>query len=174
MNRPLATTRNARCLTHSRRGSRNSTMKKSREILTSRHSWTWSSRGVGLRAHIPIVLLADSFAELNRMIVDFVIQFHAWASSRPRHERNVTARRLEGQINDILKTEEEQGTSHSQSVLGMPCHHALTLVSRSYTTVSPFSLSSPLPRVERTREFLLQSALQMRQALAAISRGLPP
>ena len=137
MDRPLATTRTARCLTYSRRGSRNLTMNKSREILMSRHSGTWSSRGVGRRAHIPTVLLADLFAELNRMIVDLVIQFHAWASARPRHERNVTARRLEGQINDILTTEEEQGTSYSPSVLGMPCHHALTLVSRSYSTVSP-------------------------------------
>ena len=71
------------------------------------------------------------------------------------------------QINGILKTEAEQGTSSVRCYFGMPCRYA------SCSVLSFASCCIVLPAVcllELSREYLFRSVMQIRQILAA----LPP
>jgi hypothetical protein len=82
------------------------------------------------------------------MLLDLVIETHAWASSRPKHESTATTQKFEKRIDDIIRVEQEQGNG---------C----------------FSLSSihltSAPSVDSTRERLNDFLNRMRTALAALS-----
>ena len=45
------------------------------------------------------------------MILDLMLDFHAWSTCRPTHESDMTADKLEKDINGIMETEKEQGRS---------------------------------------------------------------
>lgn len=45
------------------------------------------------------------------MILDLMLNFHAWSTARPTHESDATADKLEKDINSIMETEKEQGRS---------------------------------------------------------------
>jgi hypothetical protein len=69
--------------------------------------------------------------ELTKMIVDLLIQYHAWATARPKHEMKLSAARLEKNINVVLTVEQEQGMSsassyHISHFVGRPISRALT------------------------------------------------
>lgn len=49
------------------------------------------------------------FSELNDMLLDLVIEFHAWASARPAHEREKMSECLEKEINSVIEKEKQQG-----------------------------------------------------------------
>lgn len=62
--------------------------------------------------------------ELSKMMIELMIEFHAWSTSRPVHESDRTADALEKEISGIMETELEQGrspesTSHI-SFIGRP------------------------------------------------------
>ncbi|KAK0220212.1 hypothetical protein IW262DRAFT_1482755 [Armillaria fumosa] len=87
--------------------------------------------------------------ELSAMLLDVMLETHAWASARPKHESHVAVQKFEKKISQVMEVEKEQGTS-------------------------PFSLSS-LPSVifEQTRERLNEFVGRMKTALAALT-GLGP
>jgi hypothetical protein len=45
------------------------------------------------------------------MLLDVIIETHAWASARPKHEAAMESQKLEEQISHIIATEREQGMS---------------------------------------------------------------
>ncbi|KIM46862.1 hypothetical protein M413DRAFT_63680 [Hebeloma cylindrosporum] len=49
--------------------------------------------------------------DLSNMLLDVIIETHAWASARPKHEAAVESQKLEEQISHIIATEREQGMS---------------------------------------------------------------
>jgi hypothetical protein len=60
-----------------------------------------------------------------------LIQYHAWATARPKHEMKLSAARLEKNINVVLTVEQEQGMSsassyHISHFVGRPTFRALT------------------------------------------------
>ncbi|KAK0458776.1 uncharacterized protein EV420DRAFT_1230020, partial [Desarmillaria tabescens] len=83
--------------------------------------------------------------ELSAMLLDVVLETHAWASARPKHESQVAVQKFEKKISQVMEVEKEQG-------------------------MSPFSLSS-LPSVifEQTRERLNEFVSRMKTALAALT-----
>ncbi|KAI0346508.1 hypothetical protein BDW22DRAFT_1352610 [Trametopsis cervina] len=46
--------------------------------------------------------------ELSRMIIELMLEFHAWSTSRPAHESDKMADTLEKDINAIMEKEQEQ------------------------------------------------------------------
>lgn len=49
------------------------------------------------------------FSELNDMLLNLVIEFQAWASARPVHEREKMTDCLEKEINSVIEKEKQQG-----------------------------------------------------------------
>ena len=75
-----------------------------------------------LRDHVCLNLLS----ELGNMLIELILEFHAWAAARPSHESVNTAEALEKGINAIIQAEKEQGRSslslpRSQSFVGRQC-----------------------------------------------------
>ncbi|KAK0480596.1 hypothetical protein IW261DRAFT_1607218 [Armillaria novae-zelandiae] len=87
--------------------------------------------------------------ELSAMLLDVMLETHAWASARPKHESQVAVQKFEKKISQVMEVEKEQGAS-------------------------PFSLQS-LPSVifvlftEQTRERLNEFVGRMKTALAALT-----
>ncbi|KAI0703719.1 hypothetical protein BC835DRAFT_1262355 [Cytidiella melzeri] len=53
--------------------------------------------------------------KLSKMIIELMLELHAWSTSRPTQESDSTADTLEKEINGIMETEKEQGRSLSLS-----------------------------------------------------------
>ena len=45
------------------------------------------------------------------MLLELMLDFHAWSSARPMHESDKTADALEKEINELMETEKDQGMS---------------------------------------------------------------
>ncbi|KAK0445230.1 hypothetical protein EV421DRAFT_347733 [Armillaria borealis] len=45
------------------------------------------------------------------MLLDVVLEAHAWASSRPKHASQITVSKFEKKISQVTEVEKEQGTS---------------------------------------------------------------
>ncbi|PIL23464.1 hypothetical protein GSI_14775 [Ganoderma sinense ZZ0214-1] len=90
------------------------------------------------------------FAEkLNTMLLELIIDFHAWAAARPAHEGEKMADLLEKEVKTLRDAEKEQGTS-------------------------PLSSPSPPPSasvsvVEQTRQRLHDFITRIKLALAALT-----
>lgn len=52
------------------------------------------------------------------MIIELMLEFNAWSTSRPTRESDFTADFLEKEVNDIMEIEKEQGRSLNSSVYG--------------------------------------------------------
>ncbi|KAF8889700.1 hypothetical protein BD779DRAFT_326329 [Infundibulicybe gibba] len=87
-------------------------------------------------------------AELSSMILDTLIESHAWSVGRPKSESLNVERDLEPKINSIIEIEKEQGMS---------------------TPLHPYRFSSTI--VEKTRAQLNQFVIQMKSALATLTSG---
>ena len=115
-------------------------------------------------------------SELNTMLLELIIEFHAWASVRPTHESEKMADVLEKEIKALRHAEAEQGTSPA------------------FAPASPSRPSSPGPfsvfgrrafgcavymrlterfGSEKTRQRLHEFITRIRLALAALT-GLAP
>ncbi|KAJ8082852.1 hypothetical protein PM082_008709 [Marasmius tenuissimus] len=46
--------------------------------------------------------------ELGTMLLDLILETHAWSSARPRHESQMAVQKLEQKITDVLEVEKEQ------------------------------------------------------------------
>ncbi|KAJ3516758.1 hypothetical protein NLJ89_g919 [Agrocybe chaxingu] len=93
--------------------------------------------------------------ELSAMLLDCMLEFHAWSSARPKHEASLASQSLEEQISQIMETEKQQGMS-------------------SPTPSSSSSLRSFYRHriVERTRAKLGEFVERMKTALAALTSAL--
>ena len=134
--------------------------------------------------------------ELSNMLLDAIMETHAWASARPKHEAMMESQKLEEQISHIISTESEQGMSspaHSSSssffrvrFVGMP-HSVMAFLQilRCYNldpdhsfVLCAWSLDFPLliffcfgTITERTRERLGDFVRRMKTALAALTES---
>ncbi|KAJ3797128.1 hypothetical protein GGU11DRAFT_816671 [Lentinula aff. detonsa] len=89
--------------------------------------------------------------ELGTLLLDAILETHAWAAARPKFESHLTVQRLENKISDVMEVESTQGMSQSSS-------NAL------------HSLSSwPALLFERTRQDLNEFVIRMKSALAALT-----
>lgn len=61
------------------------------------------------------------------MLIELMIEFHAWSTSRPAQESDTTADKLEKVIKDVMETEKEQGRSSTSplpiTLVGRPIFH---------------------------------------------------
>jgi hypothetical protein len=47
--------------------------------------------------------------EINKALLDLVLEFHAWAAAKPAREHEKTTELLEKEVNSIIEKEKEQG-----------------------------------------------------------------
>ena len=83
-------------------------------------------------AHILTILV-----EIISLLLDALIETHAWATARPKHEDIVTAERFEQKISGIMDMEKEQGmllplpssssSSLSSGMLGNSVHRVILI-----------------------------------------------
>ncbi|GLB42352.1 hypothetical protein LshimejAT787_1103670 [Lyophyllum shimeji] len=52
--------------------------------------------------------------ELSSMLLDAIIETHAWASTRPKHESSLAAQSIEQKIVSVMETEKEQDKTRQQ------------------------------------------------------------
>uniref|UniRef100_A0A8H7XV87 Uncharacterized protein n=1 Tax=Psilocybe cubensis TaxID=181762 RepID=A0A8H7XV87_PSICU len=93
--------------------------------------------------------------ELSNMLLNAILETHAWASARPKHEAAMESQNLEDQISNIMSTEREQG-----------------MCSPTPSISSSFSMSSSfirLPIIEKTRAKLADFVRKMKTAIAALT-----
>lgn len=67
----------------------------------------------------PTYTLSDAFfctVELSTMLLDVILETHAWSVARPKHESQIAVLRLEKRISDVMATEKEQGMSSSNTL----------------------------------------------------------
>ena len=43
------------------------------------------------------------------MLLDVILECHAWSSARPKHETQASARKIEEKITAVMNVEQEQG-----------------------------------------------------------------
>lgn len=60
-------------------------------------------------------LFISVFPELKHEMIDFLVMYHAWTTSRFQYEKDIAAKTLEEKLNDVTETEREQGRSQSRS-----------------------------------------------------------
>lgn len=53
--------------------------------------------------------------DLSEMLLDVILETHAWAAARPKHERQSEVQKLENKISEVMETEKEQGMCSSES-----------------------------------------------------------
>ncbi|KAF9568685.1 hypothetical protein CPC08DRAFT_678984 [Agrocybe pediades] len=95
--------------------------------------------------------------ELCDMLLNVLLETHAWARARPKHEATREGRLLEDQIGQIMETEREQGMCSSSPT-------------PSSSSASSYLLGSAF--VEQTRQKLGDFVDKMKKALAALTSGI--
>ena len=53
--------------------------------------------------------------DLSNMLLDVILETHAWAAARPKHEHQLEVHKLENQISEVMEREKEQGMCSSES-----------------------------------------------------------
>ncbi|KAM5533985.1 hypothetical protein V8D89_012305 [Ganoderma adspersum] len=101
---------------------------------------------------------AEFLEKLNTMLLELIIDFHAWSAARPAHEGEKMADLLEKEVKTLRDAEKEQGTSAP---------------SPSPSPPPPPSPSASLSVVEQTRQRLHDFITRIKLALAALT-GLGP
>lgn len=105
------------------------------------------------------------------MLLDLMLEFHAWSTARPAHESDVTADALENEVKAVMELEKEQGMfspSPSLSLVGRPVFStdrhtpsSCPLRTRELIYASCFK--------ERTRQRLNEFVTRIKLALAALT-----
>ncbi|KIK68568.1 hypothetical protein GYMLUDRAFT_114669, partial [Collybiopsis luxurians FD-317 M1] len=88
----------------------------------------------------------DAKFEQGTMLLDVILETHAWASARPKFESQLAVQKLENKISDVIEVEKTQGMSESSS-----------------------SSFWPALLFEQTRQSLNEFVTRMRTALAALT-----
>jgi len=72
--------------------------------------------------------------ELSSMLLDIILETHAWASARPKHEAAMETQKLEEHVSRVI--EKEQGmSSPAPSFSSSPLH--VTIIVLSWPFASP-------------------------------------
>ncbi|KAJ3788495.1 hypothetical protein GGU10DRAFT_286195 [Lentinula aff. detonsa] len=90
--------------------------------------------------------------ELGTLLLDAILETHAWAAARPKFESHLTVQRLENKISDVMEVESTQGMAFAPDVL----FPIITLYSAYHL-------------IERTRQDLNEFVIRMKSALAALT-----
>ena len=110
------------------------------------------------------------FVELNDMLLGLMLELHAWSSSRPTHERDATAAKLDEEMLAVPNLENEQGRSlvllPSQSLVGRRCS---TVSSVASSTCFECSSAHYLFSKEKARQRLNEFVDRIKMALAALT-----
>ncbi|KAF9816589.1 hypothetical protein IEO21_03990 [Rhodonia placenta] len=85
---------------------------------------------------------AEFMEKLNTMLLELMLEFHAWSTARSAHESDKTADALEKEVKAVMELEQEQGMSSSSPSLSL---------------------------VERTRQQLSDFVTRIKLALAALT-----
>jgi len=64
-----------------------------------------------LRRRVRHGLTSLAALEINKALLDLILEFNAWAAVRPADEHQKTSELLEKEVNLIIETEKEQGRS---------------------------------------------------------------
>lgn len=104
------------------------------------------------------------------MIIELMLEFHAWSTSRPIHEAETTADTLEKEVNNIMETEKEQGRylhplPLRNCFIGRPMFFA-PISSHFYLHIC--NADRLLPE-EKTRQRLNDFVERIKMALAALT-----
>ncbi|KAH9855322.1 hypothetical protein C2E23DRAFT_874858 [Lenzites betulinus] len=115
---------------------------------------------------------AEFVEKLNVMLLELILDFHAWSAARPMYESDKNADTLEKAVRTLRDAEKDQGRSYpSPSSRAMP---ASGFVGRrtAHTPRLPHILTY-CPSVEQTRQRLNEFITRIKLALAALT-GLGP
>ncbi|KAF9494763.1 hypothetical protein BDN71DRAFT_1448562 [Pleurotus eryngii] len=93
--------------------------------------------------------------DFTSMLLDIMLEFHAWSAARPRGESEYSGQLIEQRIGRVMSIEMEQGRSSTSTAL-----------SRAYRIPFPF-LRSTL--IEDTRRRLSDFIKQVKLALDALT-----
>ncbi|KAI0631092.1 hypothetical protein C8Q77DRAFT_1074956 [Trametes polyzona] len=97
---------------------------------------------------------AEFIEKLNTMLLELILEFHAWSAARPMYESDKTADTLEQEVKALREAEKDQG--------------------RSLLSSTPSPCTMPAPGfVEQTRQRLNDFITRIKLALAALT-GLAP
>ena len=107
------------------------------------------------------------------MILELMLEFHAWSSARPIREAERAADTLEKEINGIIETEKEQGTSSTPELLSQLVGTPMSLLVHFLTLPSAYMRrhNTYLDSVsaEKTRQKLSDFVVRIKLALAALT-----
>ncbi|KAF9010174.1 hypothetical protein BDQ17DRAFT_1347688 [Cyathus striatus] len=123
------------------------------------------------------------------MLLDLILETHAWSAARPKHESQAAVQRFEAKISAVIDVENEQGTFASPLPLPLPAPPSCLCstpsrwashlfgrpppkIPHSRHPVSTPSLANTLA-TEKTRQRLAQFVVQMKTALATLSALAP-
>ncbi|KAJ3736688.1 hypothetical protein DFJ43DRAFT_1149752 [Lentinula guzmanii] len=111
--------------------------------------------------------------ELGTLLLDAILETHAWAAARPKFESHLTVQRLENKISDVMEVESTQGMSQSSSnALHSLSSWPALLFGRAFAPDVLFpiiTLYSAYHLIERTRQDLNEFVIRMKSALAALT-----
>lgn len=106
--------------------------------------------------------------EINKAVLDIVLEVHAWASAKPAREHEKTTELLEREVNFIMEKEKVQGRCSvpSRSCTGTRC------VVQTHRLIASFCLTSADAPKEQTRATLFKFIKSIKSALAALGETL--
>ena len=58
--------------------------------------------------------------ELSAMLLDVMLETHAWAAARPKHESQIAVQKFEKKISEVMDVEKQQGMLASFSISSFP------------------------------------------------------
>ncbi|KAH8101126.1 hypothetical protein BXZ70DRAFT_110447 [Cristinia sonorae] len=112
----------------------------------------------------------DEFHQrLNAMLLELVIDFHAWSSARPAKEAERNADMLEREINGLLETEKEQGMCSTSELVSLLIGMPMSIHHRGLYICAFMLLTLYLLFIERTRQRLNDFVVRIKLALAALT-----
>ncbi|KZT64088.1 hypothetical protein DAEQUDRAFT_658870, partial [Daedalea quercina L-15889] len=103
--------------------------------------------------------------KLNVMLLELMLDLHAWSTARPAHESDTTADALEKEVKAVIELEKEQGTS---SLIGRPVFPAISRPS-AVALWHKRLYAHFCPNEEKTRQRLNEFVTRIKLALAALT-----
>lgn len=101
------------------------------------------------------------------MLLELILDFHAWSAARPMHESDRTADTLEKEVQTIREAEKEQGRSPTSPPACVAPTPRFVGRRTAHTRLDAYMLTAPL--VELTRQRLNDFITRIKLALAALT-----
>ncbi|KAJ4490200.1 hypothetical protein J3R30DRAFT_3693771 [Lentinula aciculospora] len=114
--------------------------------------------------------------KLGALLLDAMLETHAWAAARPKFESQLAVQKLENKISDVIDVESTQGMFQSSSRAyyslsfwpSLLFGRAFALPAFSLLALSSYNNLLTI-YVERTRQNLSEFVIKMKSALAALT-----